>query len=68
MPPPSRSSRPSKKELINRHVWPTLAKVKTEVFHYIEAYYNRKRRHSSLDYLTPRQYELGLDAEMPEAA
>ena len=27
------------------------------VFEYIEAYYNRKRRHSSLGYLTPEKYE-----------
>lgn len=28
------------------------------VFRYIETYYNRKRRHSSLGYLSPEQYEL----------
>lgn len=27
------------------------------VFEYIEAYYNRKRRHSTLGYLTPEEYE-----------
>ncbi|MDD7805780.1 MAG: IS3 family transposase, partial [Endozoicomonas sp. (ex Botrylloides leachii)] len=27
------------------------------VFEYIEGYYNRKRRHSTLDYVSPEQYE-----------
>jgi Integrase core domain len=27
------------------------------MFRYIETYYNRKRRHSSLGYLSPEQYE-----------
>ncbi|MFD2067370.1 IS3 family transposase, partial [Pontibacter silvestris] len=27
------------------------------VFEYIEGFYNRKRRHSKLGYLTPCQYE-----------
>lgn len=53
-----------KKELINVHVWPTL--VKTAMFNYIAVYYNRKRRHSSLGYQTPEQYELNL-ARAPEA-
>ena len=29
-----------------------------DVFHYIEAFYNRRRLHSSLDYLSPEAYEL----------
>ena len=33
-----------KKELIHLHTWPTLSKVKKEVFRYIEVYYNRKSR------------------------
>jgi transposase InsO family protein len=31
----------------------TAAVVRNSVFHYIEAYYNRKRRHSALDYVAP---------------
>ena len=27
------------------------------VFDYIEAFYNRQRRHSTLDYLSPEEYE-----------
>jgi transposase InsO family protein len=30
------------------------------VFDYIERFYNRRRLHSSLDYLTPVEYEAGI--------
>ena len=29
----------------------------TEVFRYIEAFYNTKRKHSTIDYLSPDQFE-----------
>ncbi|OLM09710.1 Mobile element protein [Pseudonocardia sp. Ae706_Ps2] len=29
-------------------------------FAWIESYYNRRRRHSTLGYLTPTEYELGF--------
>jgi transposase InsO family protein len=31
--------------------------VKAAIFEYIEVYYNRKRRHSSLEYVSPVEYE-----------
>jgi len=37
-----------KKELIHRRSWPTKAELRTEVFDYIEVFYNRERRHSTL--------------------
>jgi putative transposase len=48
-----------KKELIHNRPWPTINELKAETFSWIEAYYNRTRRHSTLDYLTPSEYELG---------
>lgn len=42
-----------KKQLIHLHTWPTPRKAKKEVFWYIEVYYNRKRPHSQIGYLTP---------------
>lgn len=33
------------------------ADAKAEIFKYIEVFYNRKRRHSSIDYLSPTQFE-----------
>jgi putative transposase len=47
-----------KKELIYRHTWPTRAEARTAVFEYIEGWYNPRRRHSTLGYLSPADYEL----------
>jgi len=57
-----------KKELVHLRPWPTLARLRTELFAYIESYYNRKRRHSTLDYLSPEQYELEFDRRAIQAA
>ncbi len=38
-------------------VFATREEVKKAVFEYIELFYNRKRRHSSLGYLSPIEYE-----------
>jgi transposase InsO family protein len=46
-----------KKELIHRRSWPIKAERRTEVFDYIETFYNRRRRHRSLGYLSPAQFE-----------
>ncbi len=46
-----------KKELIHRRAWPTKAELRTEVFDYIEVFYNRERRHSTLGQLSPAQFE-----------
>jgi putative transposase len=48
-----------KKELIHTRPWPTLKELKKTTFDWIETYYNTQRRHSTLEYLTPREYELG---------
>ena len=46
-----------KSELVHRRSWPTKAELRTAVFDYIECFYNPRRRHSSLDYLSPADYE-----------
>ena len=48
-----------KKELIHTRPWPNLKSVARATFEWIEMYYNRTRRHSTLGYLTPNEYELG---------
>jgi putative transposase len=47
-------------ELLHRYRWQTRAAAKTAIFEYIEVWYNRLRRHSALDYLSPLQYEQRL--------
>jgi transposase InsO family protein len=46
-----------KKELVHRRSWPARRDLMSEVFEYIEAFYNRTRRHSTLGYLTPEEFE-----------
>ena len=46
-----------KKELIHGRSWPTKAEPRTEVFEYIEIFFNRRRRHSTLGMLSPTQFE-----------
>ena len=58
-----------KKELINRRSWPSKAELRTEVFDYIEVFYNRERRHSTLGQRSPADYEkLPLPATTEEQA
>jgi transposase InsO family protein len=44
-------------ELLDRYPWPTRASLRTAVFDFIEVFYNRQRRHSTLDYRSPATYE-----------
>jgi putative transposase len=46
-----------KKELVNRRSWPSRHELQSAVFEYIEAFYNRRRRHSTLGMLSPIAYE-----------
>ena len=46
-----------KKELVRRQTWKTRRELGAAVFEYIEVFYNRQRRHSTLGYLSPEQYE-----------
>ena len=48
-----------KKDLIHRRSWPTKAEARIAVFDYIEAFYNRRRRHSTLGMLSPVEFETG---------
>ena len=48
-----------KKELVNGRAWPPKAELWTEVFEYIEVFCNRRRRHSTLGYLSPLEFENG---------
>jgi transposase InsO family protein len=46
-----------KKELVHRQSRPSRRDLSSAVFEYIEAFYNRQRRHSTLGYLSPEEYE-----------
>jgi len=46
-----------KGERVNHAVYRTRDEARPDVFYYIEGFYNRRRLHSSLDYLSPEGYE-----------
>lgn len=53
-----------KTELFAERRWPeTRGQARRELFEYIEVFYNRKRRHSALGYLSPSRFEENRPAE-----
>jgi putative transposase len=46
-----------KVELLHRQPWPTQVAARLAIFEYVEVWYNRQRRHSTLAYATPSEYE-----------
>ncbi len=46
------------KELVHRHSWPTRHELQAAVFDYVEAFYNRQTRHSTLGMLSPEKFEV----------
>jgi putative transposase len=46
-----------KRELVHREAYATREEARRSLFEYIEVFYNRRRLHSTLGYLSPVQYE-----------
>ncbi len=57
-----------KEELLKRRSWRSRDEARLAVFSYIETFYNPRRRHSSLDYLSPDEYEKMRNNELTQAA
>lgn len=51
-----------KRELLDGQVFESRTVARREIFEYIEVFYNRQRRHSFLDYLTPLEFERQAEA------
>ena len=49
-----------KKEYIRRKEYATLEAIRADLFYYIELFYNRKRLHASLGYMSPIAYRLKM--------
>ena len=48
-----------KSESLHRYDFATRNQARQEIFDFIEIFYNRKRKHSALDYSSPADYEMG---------
>ena len=46
-----------KMELVHHTIYETRAQARTDIFFYIEAFYNRQRRHSTLGHVSPDAHE-----------
>jgi len=55
-------------ELLDTKAWQMRAELQTAVFEYIEVFYNRQRRHSSLGYMTPLEFEEQIRRQLRLAA
>lgn len=52
-------------ELLDRSIWPTREALANAVFAFIESFYNPRRRHSTLGYLSPADYETKHQSTAP---
>jgi putative transposase len=57
-----------KRELTSDRAWPTRAGLQRAAFDYIEGWYNTRRLHSALGYLSPAEYELTHRSAARQAA
>jgi hypothetical protein len=60
-------------ELLARHRFKTQVEARNATFAFIEGFYNRRRRHSSIEYLSPIDYErrhhaLAIDPDAHQSA
>jgi putative transposase len=50
-----------KTEWVYRQKYATLEQARQSIFKYIECWYNRRRRHSAIGYMSPEQFEASLN-------
>jgi putative transposase len=53
-------------ELLDRRRWESRGQLRTAIFSYIEGFYNRRRHHSTLGYLSPEDFERESTGEKPK--
>ena len=57
-----------KRELVSTRTWRSVAELRRAVFDYIEGWYNTRRLHSSLGYLSPSEWEAAHRNTVTQAA
>jgi transposase InsO family protein len=57
-----------KRERVYQRQYRTKIEAQQEIFQYMEVWYNRKRRHSTLGYLSPEQYEQHYQYQLANCA
>lgn len=50
-----------KTELVHHEQYPTRDVARQSLFEYIEVFYNRRRRHSAIGYISPHEFEVNLN-------
>ena len=50
-----------KTELVHHRAYQTREEARSSIFRYIECWYNRRRRHSAIGYVSPEQFEASLN-------
>jgi putative transposase len=56
-----------KTELIHHEEFQTRKEAEEKIFDYVEIFYNRQRLHSTLNYMTPEEFEI-LNHQKQKAA
>lgn len=56
-----------KRELVHTRSFRTREEVRLALFEYIEVFYSRRRRHSSLGYVSPAEYERTAEVQRQAA-
>jgi putative transposase len=54
-----------KRELVHSERYTTRDEARASIFEYVEAFYNRVRRHSSLGYVSPAEFERAHNPKHP---
>ena len=54
-----------KKELVHHEDYATREQARASIFEYVEAFYNRVRRHSALGYVSPADFERSHNPNHP---
>ncbi len=49
-----------KRERIKKKIYGTREEARSDIFDYIEMFYNSKRRHGSSDQMPPTEYEINI--------